>query len=118
MTRRSTFAALVAVAALAAAGCTNNDAKRSDIENAMTDAGLDDDQAACIADGIEDEYGEDQDLLNDLASADDPSDFPADTEPEISRILDDCLGDGASADDTTDDTTADGESDDTTTTEG
>jgi hypothetical protein len=117
MTRRSTFAALVAVAALAAAGCTNNDAKRSDIENAMTDAGLDDDQAACIADGIEDEYGEDQDLLNDLASADDPSDFPADTEPEISRILDDCLGDGASTDDTTADD-ADSESDDTTTTEG
>jgi hypothetical protein len=117
MTRRSTLAALVAVAALAAAGCTNNDAKRSDIENAMTDAGLEEPEAACIADGIEAEYGDNQDLLNDLASADDPSDFPADTEPVIDDILQDCLGEGGSTDDTTADD-ADGESDETTTTEG
>jgi hypothetical protein len=119
MTRRSSFAALVAVAVLAVGACTNNDAKRSDIENAMTDAGLDEDQAICIADGIEAEYGENQDLMNDIASADEPSEFPADTEPVIDGILQDCLGggaDGAGADDAT----ADDESTDeeTTTTEG
>lgn len=116
MTRRSTFAALVAVAALAVAGCTNDDAKRSDIENAMTDAGLDPTQAACIADDIEAEFGDNQDLLNDLAAADDPSDFPADTEPEIERILQECLGDGA-GDDAGSDDDATGD-DSTTTTEG
>lgn len=116
MTRRSRIAALVAVAALAVAGCSSNDAKKSDITNAMTDAGLDDDQAQCVADGIWDEYGDDQDTINDIASATDPADFPEGTEKTIDGVLGDCLG-GASGDssDTTD-TTAPGDT--TTTTAG
>lgn len=121
MTRRSSFAALVAIAALAVAGCTNNDAKRSDIENAMTDAGLDDAQAACIADGIDDEYGDNQDLLNDIASAGEPSEFPEQTAPVIDGILEECLGDGAStggAGEGGSDADAEAGEGDTTTTEG
>ena len=120
MTRRSRFAALAAVAALAVAGCANNDAKRSDIVNAMTDADLDDAQADCIADGIYDEYGDDQDTLNDIASASEPSDFPGDSQEVIDGVLDDCLGSspssGGSSDST--DTTEAGETgtDETTTT--
>jgi|RhiMethySRZTD1v2_1073278.scaffolds.fasta_scaffold03289_15 hypothetical protein len=118
MTRRSRFAALVAVAALAVAGCSNNDAKKSDIVNAMADAGLNDDQSQCVADGIYDEYGDDQDTLNDIASASEPSEFPDDTQPTIEGILDDCLGSspasGAPGDSTT--TTEAGDTGDTTTT--
>ncbi|HEX5367299.1 MAG TPA: hypothetical protein VFW63_11645 [Acidimicrobiales bacterium] len=101
MTRRSRLAALVAVAALAAAGCANNDAKEKDVVNAMRDAGLDADQAKCVGDGVWDEFGDDQDTVNDIAAADDTDDFPEDTEDEIRRILDRCLGRTPSGSDTT-----------------
>ena len=48
MTRRSRIAALVAVVALAAAGCSNNDASEGDVVSAMEDAGLDTEQAECV----------------------------------------------------------------------
>ena len=119
MTRRSSTAALVAVTALALAACASNDAKKSDITNAMTDAGLEDAQAECVADGIWDEYGDDQDLINDIASATDVADFPDGTEEQISQVLDDCLGGSPSGDtdESTDTTEAgDGGSGDSTTT--
>ena len=116
MTRRSRIAALVAVAALALAGCSSNDAKKSDITNAMTDAGLDNDQAQCVADGIWDEYGDDQDTINEIAGAADPSDFPKGTEQTIDQVLNDCLGNSTSTDTTA---PADaGTGDSTTTTAG
>ena len=120
MTRRLRLAALAAVAALAITGCASNDAKRSDVVNAMTDAGLDQEQADCIGDGIDAEFSDDQDLYNDVASAIDTEDFPEGTEDEITRVLDECLdGDGTSAGgDTTDTTAAEGSGDTTETTTG
>jgi hypothetical protein len=120
MTRRLRLAALAAVAALAITGCASNDAKRSDVVNAMTDAGLDQEQADCIGDGIDAEFRDDQDLYNDVASAIDTEDFPEGTEEEITRVLDECLdGDGTSAGgDTTDTTAAEGGGDTTETTTG
>jgi hypothetical protein len=126
MTRRLRFAALAAVAALAISGCANNDAKRSDVVNAMTDAGLDDEQAECIGTGIDDAFRDDQDLYNDVASALDSDDFPdgpdvtidgQDVTPEeaVNAVLDDCLGgDGAADEGDTTTTTAGDESGDTT----
>jgi hypothetical protein len=125
MTRRIRIAALAAVAALAISGCASNDAKRSDVVNAMTDAGLDDDQAECIGDGIDAAFRDDQGLYNDVASALDSDEFPEgqvtvdgqDMTPEeaINTVLDDCLdGDGASEGDDTTTTTAGDESGDTT----
>jgi hypothetical protein len=92
MTRRLRFAALAAVAALAFAGCANNDAKRSDVVNAMLDAGLDPEQAECIGDGIDAAYSDDQALYNDVAAAMDTDDFPEGTEDEINDVLSECLG--------------------------
>lgn len=111
MTRRSRLAALAAVAALAFSACANNDAKKSDVVNAMTDAGLDDTQAECIGSGVEDAFGDDQDLFNDVAGADDLTELPEETQSQISDILDECLGGGSGAGDddgaTTDSTDAD-----------
>jgi hypothetical protein len=112
MTRRSRIAALVAVVALAAAGCSNNDAKESDVVAAMEDAGLSTDQAECVGARMQDEFGDNQDLYNDVASASDIDELPEDTEPEIRAILDDCLAGGGSADST--DTTQAGETTETT----
>jgi hypothetical protein len=95
MTPRPVFAALALVAALALAGCASNDAKRSDVVNAMLDAGLSEDQADCIGDGVDEEFRDDQDLYNDVAAAADSGDFPGDTEETIDAILADCLGDQA-----------------------
>jgi hypothetical protein len=117
MIRPLRIAALAAVAALAITGCANNDAKESDVVNAMTDAGLSDEQARCIGNGIDDAFSDDQDLYNDVAAALDSDDFPEGTEEQINAVLDDCLGGDGSADegDTTDTTAGDeGEGGDTT----
>jgi hypothetical protein len=116
MTRRSRIAALVAVVALAAAaGCSNNDANEGDVVSAMEDAGLTTDQAECVGARMQDEFGNNQDLFNDVAGASDIDELPEDTEPTIRTILDDCLA-GEGADDTTDTTEA-GEDESTDTTE-
>ena len=112
MTRRLRFAELAAAVALALSACANNDAKESDVVNAMEDAGLDTEQAECIGAGVDDAFGDDQDLYNDVASAIDTEAFPEGTEDQINDILDECLGDG---DDTTSTTAGDdAESSDTT----
>jgi hypothetical protein len=115
MTRRSRIAALIAVVALAAAaGCSNNDANEGDVVSAMEDAGLTTDQAECVGARMQDEFGNNQDLFNDVAGASDIDELPEDTEPTIRTILDDCLA-GEGVDDTTDTTEAGGdESTDTT----
>jgi hypothetical protein len=122
MTRRSRIAALAAVLALAGAGCANNDAKESDVVGAMEDADLSDEQAECIGARMQDEFGDDQDLYNDVASASDvdelpgPGDegvdedkYPDGTEPVVRAILDECLaGESPESGDTTSTTAAGG----------
>jgi hypothetical protein len=107
MTRRLRFAALAALVALAFSACANNDAKESDVVNAMEDAGLDTDQAECVGELMQEEFGDDQDLYNDVAAAADTDDFPSGddvdeddypegTGPVISQILSECIeGEGA-----------------------
>ncbi|HEX6425809.1 MAG TPA: hypothetical protein VFZ79_20125 [Acidimicrobiales bacterium] len=134
MTRRSRFVAITLVAVFGLAACANNDAKESDVVNAMRDAGLDPEQAECIGAGFEDAFGDDQELFNEVAGAAGPDDLPGETGDTVEAIFEDCglepvdgggdtdttdADDGADAD-TTDadaDTTDDGATgDDTTTT--
>ena len=121
MTRRSRIAAFVALVAVVSAGCANNDAKESDVVGAMEDAGLTTEQSECIGERMQDEFGNDQDLYNKVASATDiedlpgpdddgvdASEYPEGTEPVIEAILEECLGGSGSGDtsDTTDTTVA------------
>ncbi|HLT69365.1 MAG TPA: hypothetical protein VKZ72_04320 [Acidimicrobiales bacterium] len=99
MTRRLQLAALAAAVVLGLSACANNDAKRGDVVDAMTDAGLDQDQADCIADGIDGEYGDDQDTYNEIAAADEPDELPEGAEETITSILDQCLGEGGTGGD-------------------
>jgi hypothetical protein len=85
---------VVALAALAVSGCSSNDAKRSDVVDAMTDAGLSREEAACVGDAFEDEFNQDQ--LNDLGAASSPEDFPADTRDTVDSILSDCVDESGS----------------------
>lgn len=114
MTRRTRFAALVAIAALALGACTSNDAKRSDVVDAMLDAGLDETQAECVGDGFEEAFGNDQKLFNEVAAAANTDDFPDGTEDTIREILDQCVDGEGSGGTTT--TTGSGETGETTTT--
>ena len=118
MIRRHRVVALAVIAGLTLSACASNDAKRSDVVDAMTDAGLDQEQADCVGDGFEDEFGNDQDLFNDVASASDPEDLPGDTEQTVRSVLDDCVGSGTGGEGSSDasDTTESTES--TTTTAG
>ncbi len=92
MIRRHRVLALVAVVALSLTACSRNDAKRSDVVSAMTDAKLNRAQANCIGDGLEKAFGSNQKLFNAVASATKPADLPKGTEPQIQAVLDDCLG--------------------------
>jgi hypothetical protein len=92
MTRRLRLVALAAVALLALSACASNDAKRSDVVNAMVDAGLSQEQADCIGDGFDEAFADDQDLYNDVAAATETNDFPEGTEDTIDGILTDCVG--------------------------
>jgi hypothetical protein len=106
MIRRHRFAVLLAVVALALGACSRNDAKESDVVNAMTDAKLTQTQAKCIGNGIDDAFSDDQKLYNQVASASSVDDLPEGTEGTIQDVLDDCLGE-----------TPDSSDDSTTTTE-
>jgi hypothetical protein len=118
MIRRHRVIALAVIAGLTLSACTSNDAKRSDVVDAMTDAGLPQEEADCVGDGFEDEFGNDQDLFNDVAAASNPEDLPGDTEQTVRSILDDCVGasDGDEGSSDSSDTTESSES--TTTTAG
>jgi hypothetical protein len=107
------LAALAAITALALTACASNDAKASDVVSAMEDTGLTEEQADCIGDGIFDE-GFTQEQLNDLGSADNVDDFPAETRDPVTSIVDECTGssEGSEAGD------EGGESTTTTTAEG
>ena len=111
---RGLVVALAAVAALALSACTNNDADAGDVVDAMTDAGLDPDQARCMGREFEDKF--DQDQLNDLAGADDPDEFPSGTKPSVDSIIEDCTGEPVPGSEGSESEGQDGGSETTTTT--
>jgi hypothetical protein len=110
MIRRLRFVALTAAVALTFSACADNDAKESDVVNAMQDAGLPTDQAECIGAAVDDAFGDDQSLYNDIAGTADPAEFPPAAQDELEAILDDCIdGEGTADDPATDDGSTDGE---------
>jgi hypothetical protein len=114
MIRSRGLAALAVVAALSLSACTNNDADAGDVVDAMSDAGLDPDQAECMGQEFENAF--DQDQMNDLAAADNPDDFPSGTEPTVNSIIEDCTGETVPGSDASESGGQDGESETTTTT--
>jgi hypothetical protein len=94
MTRR--LAILAAIVALALPACSNQDAKVSDLVDAMEDAGLSRSQARCVGDGFDDANFS-QEQLNDIAAAEKPEDYPGDTGDQIRSILESCTSDSSSS---------------------
>jgi hypothetical protein len=92
------IAALVAVTALGLSACSSNDADAGDIEEAMLDAGLSQDEASCMAQQLDDEL--DQGQLNDLAAASAPDEFPEGLEDTVADAVDECVGSSAGTDST------------------
>ena len=115
MIRSRGLVALAAVAVLSLSACTNNDADAGDVVDAMTDAGLPDDQAECMGQEFEREFGDDQDVFNDLAAADDPEDFPSGTKPTVDSIIEECTGESVPGSEGSESEGQDGESETTTT---
>jgi len=115
MIRRRPLIALAAIAVLALSACSRNDAKESDVVDAMRDAGLTQKQAECVGQGFQDEFGDDQELFNKVAAAADTNDFPEGTEEPIRQILDRCVNGTSDSTDTSDTT---GTDETTTTTAG
>jgi len=114
MIRSRGLAALAAVAALSLSPCTNKNADAGDVVDAMSDAGLDRDQAECMGQQFENAF--DQDQMNDLGAADNPDDFPSGTKPTVDSIIEDCTGETVPGSDASESGGQDGESETTTTT--
>jgi hypothetical protein len=116
MIRSRGLVALAAVAALSLSACTSNDADAGDVVDAMTDADLPEDQARCMGDEFEREFGDDQDVFNDIAAADDPQDWPSGTKPTIDSIIEQCTGETVPGSQGSESGGQDSESETTTTT--
>jgi hypothetical protein len=116
MIRSRGVVALAAVAALSLSACPNNDADPSDVVDAMTDANLPEEQARCMGRAFEREFGNDQDVFNDIAAADDPDDWPSGTRETINSIIEECTGESVPGAAGSESEGQDGESETTTTT--
>ena len=116
MIRSTGLAALAAVAALSLSACTNNDADAGDVVDAMTNAGMDEDQARCMGDEFDKAFNQDE--MNDLAAADNADDFPSDTKPTVDSIIEQCTGQPVPGSEGSGSGGQDGESETTTTTAG
>lgn len=140
-TRNLRLSALAAVAALGLAACVNNDASRSDVVNALTDADVPAAEAECVGDAFVGEQGSEglariqeaqesftgfsQEQLNDIADAEDQQELAdLDEAPLVNEIINVCrdgeAGDGddaATTDDTDEAPEDEGDEDTTTTTE-
>jgi hypothetical protein len=116
MIRSRGVVALAAVAALSLSACTNNDADAGDVVDAMTDASLPEKQARCMGRAFEREFGDDQDVFNDIAAADDPDDWPSGTQETINSIIEECTGESVPGSGRSESQGQDGESETTTTT--
>ena len=96
MTRPRRLAILAAIVAIALPACSSQDAKVSDLVDAMEDAGLSRSQADCVGDGFEDaDFSQEQ--LNDIAKAEKPEDYPGDTGDQIRQILETCTSESSSS---------------------
>jgi len=97
---RPKIAAAVIAATLLFGACANKDAKASDVEKVLKDAGATSAQAKECASKIDDAL--DQKQLNDLAGADHADDIPQKISDKINPILDQCLkGEGGTTATTT-----------------
>jgi hypothetical protein len=99
------FLPVAAVVALATA-CPNGDATPGQVVEAMTNAGLDEDEAGCIGNQFDRSFTQEE--LNEIGGASDLDDVPTDLAEEVRNILGECL-DGSDGDATDED---DGNADD------
>jgi hypothetical protein len=113
---RGMVVALAGVSVLSLSACTSNDADAGDVVDAMTDARLPEDQAECMGREFEREFGDDQDVFNDIAAADDSDDWPAGTQETINSIIEECTGEPVPGAGGSESEGQDGQSDTTTTT--
>lgn len=125
MARSRRIAALAAITALSLTACSSNDAKVSEVVDAVDEAGLDREQADCVGDRFDEEF--DQDDLNEIGAADELDDLdPPELADQVRAILAECTGAGSpsstedtsSGDTSTSDTSGGEPSDSTDTTAG
>ncbi len=128
------FLAVLALTAALAAACTNEDADRADVVEALEQADAPTEQAQCVGSRLTgedpddetdlsrdelDEFALQQGDLNDVANASDLEDLEdEDVLAAVRGALDACFGAGGSGEDTDTTDTTDAAEDSTTTTEG
>jgi hypothetical protein len=93
MSRTGRYVTVTALAALLLGACASNDADRGDVVDALTEAGVPEEQARCAGRGFEDEFNQDE--LNNIAEADDRDQIPERLRPQVESILQECLGQGS-----------------------
>lgn len=111
---RPILAASLIVAVLVLGACGEKDANESDVSEVLVDAGATEAQADDCAGQIAGELTQDE--LNDLAGASEEDDIPDAINEKITPILDQCLSGEPAPESETTDTTAEGETTESTTT--
>jgi len=86
---RPKIAAAIVAATLLFGACANKDAKASDVEKVLKDAGASTQQARCASTKIDQALSQSQ--MNDLAGADHAKDIPDTISKKIDPILNQCL---------------------------
>ena len=110
--------AALALVALSLGACSNKNAKASDVEKTLKDAGATTEQAKCVASDLDKAL--DQKQMNEVAKADELSELKKSLQDIVNETLNKCLVEGESSDsetgDTSDTTEPEGSGDETTTT--
>lgn len=107
MGSKKRLAAAAALLVVIVAACSNGDASRGQVKDTMVNAGIDEDQANCVANQLDPEAGVlTQEELNDIAKESDigelsgralANDSDEDMADFVRSVLDDCVG-GESSD--------------------
>ena len=89
MTKRALTAILAVGLTVGAAACGNTIDKEGTKEN-LVESGIPEEQADCMVDRIDDEFGDDDDVIDELTK--DEPDLNPEDQARIQEIIGECLG--------------------------
>ena len=89
MTKRLLTAILAVGLTVGAAACGNKIDKEGTVEN-LVESGVPEEQANCMVDRIDDEFGDNDDVIEELTK--DEPDLSAEDQARIQEIITECIG--------------------------
>jgi hypothetical protein len=101
MTKRVLSGCLALGLTFGAAACSKSIDKEGTVDNLVEQGIMTREQAECTVDGIDDEFGDNDDVIDALSEGGDPADLSEEDQGKLTEIVTTCLGVGADTGDTT-----------------